>query len=277
LVLFAETQSEVRYKVGNLHDKKIGAIKQNWDKIEKSIKLTITLVKDYGQLNTSKLLPSKNALIPIVYYVYKNNVKMIGDHGSQNYSTSEVNKTNQWLYRILLLGIFSGQSDSMLYQTKDVLDKSGKAFPDSALNKQVQSVGKSLEVNRDFLDEIQYDTRNSYLVLFLVYKDQKIKVNFNPVFEAETPQQDHIFSQSELGKTGYNDYQINDIGNIRYVSASENKWKTDTPFSEWIKQMNEAERKDQFIPSGDWDLKKYAEFTQKRKELILQRLVSAMS
>jgi uncharacterized protein with ParB-like and HNH nuclease domain len=277
LVIFAENQSEIRYKVGNLHDKKIGNIKQNWDKIQKAIKLTISLVKEYGGLNNSKLLPSKNALVPIVYFIYKNNIKMICDHGSNNYTLHEVNRTNQWIYRILLLGVFSGQSDSILHQTKEVLDKNVGLFPSDELNRQVQSIGKSLEVNKDFLEGIQYDTRDSYLLLFLIYKGQKLKINFNTVFEAQTPQQDHIFSQSELEASGYNYSQINDIGNIRYVGASENKWKTDTPFSEWIKQTTDQERRDHLIPLGKWDTAKYPEFIQQRKELILQKLVTQIS
>lgn len=272
LVIFAESQTDVRYKIGNLKEKKIDDIKQNWNKIAKTIKLTMSIAKDYAGLATSKLLSSKNALIPLVYFIFKNDIKMIGDHGSNTFRLSEIEKTKHWLYRILLTGVFSGQSDNMLHQTKEVLKGAGDTFPDAELNKRIQSVGKSLDVNKDFLDEIAYNLPDSYLLLFLLYRGQKLRLNFNSVYEGETPQQDHIFSQDELSRTGYNETLINDIGNIRYVSASENQWKNATPFSQWISQISPEERETHLIPLGDWKTASYTEFLEKRKELMLQKL-----
>lgn len=272
LVIFAESQTDIRYKIENLKEKKIDDIKQNWEKIAKTIKLTISVAKDYAGLATSKLLPSKNALVPLVYFIYKNDIRMIGDHGNNTFRLSEVEKTKNWLYRILLTGVFSGQSDNMLHQTKEVLKGTGDTFPDSELNKQIQSVGKSLDVNKDFLNEIEYNSPDSYLLLFLLYRDQRLKLNFNPVYEGETPQQDHIFSQDELGKTGYSESLINDIGNIRYVTASENQWKKATPFSQWISQITPEEKGTHLIPPGDWTTANYVGFLEERKKLMLERL-----
>lgn len=272
LVIFAENQTDVRYKIENLKEKKIDDIEQNWEKIAKTIKLTISVAKDYGGLAASKLLPSKNALIPVVYFIYKNDFKMIGDHSSNTFRLSEIEKTKNWLYRILLTGVFSGQSDNMLHQTREVLQGAGNTFPDAELNKRIQSVGKSLDVNKDFLDEIEYNSPDSYLLLFLLYRGQRLKLNFNPVFEGETPQQDHVFSQDELGKTGYSESLINDIGNIRYVAASENQWKKATPFSQWISQTTIEEKENHLIPPGDWKTANYEDFLEARKKLMLQRL-----
>ena len=229
-------------------------------------------MRDYAELTTSKLLPSKNAIIPIVYFIYKNDLKAIGDHGNSIFRIDEIEKTKQWLYRILLTGAFSGQSDSMLYQAKTVLDKAADVFPDADLNRQIQSVGKSLDVNKDFLNEISYNSSDSYLLLFLLYKGQKLKINFNPVYEGQTPQQDHIFSHDELSKVGYSETLINDIGNIRYVTASENKWKSATPFTQWIGSTSQQERDTHLIPPGDWKIESFKDFLVKRKETMLQKL-----
>jgi uncharacterized protein with ParB-like and HNH nuclease domain len=272
LVIFAETQTDVRYKIENLKEKKIDDIRQNWEKIAKTIKLTISIAKDYAGLTTSKLLPSKNALIPLVYFIFKNDIKMIGDHGGNTFRLSEIEKAKHWLYRIMLTGVFSGQSDSMLHQTKEILKGAGDTFPDADLNRQIQSVGKSLDVNKDFLGEIEYNSADSYLLLFLLYRGQKLKLNFNPIYEGETPQQDHIFSQDELRNAGHNEGLINDIGNIRYVSASENQWKNATPFSQWISQTSPEEKGTHLIPLGDWKIGDYENFLEKRKELMLQKL-----
>jgi hypothetical protein len=272
LVVFSQSQTDVRYKIENLSDKKIEEVKQNWERISGTIKLAVNIIKDYAELTTDKLLPSYNALIPLVYFIYKNDIKGIGDHGGNMLPRSEIEKIGQWLYRILLTGVFSGQSDNMLYQTKEVLKNAGESFPIADLNKQIQSVGKSLEINKDFLDEIEYDSTDSYLLLFLLYKNQHLKLNFNPAYRGETPQQDHIFSQNELRKAGYSEKDINDVGNIRYVTASENLWKSDTPFSQWIIQVSPEDRAKHLIPSGDWKTENYKAFLEERKKLMLSNL-----
>lgn len=272
LVIFGQSQTDVRYKIENLKEKKIEEIRMNWAKISEAAKLTVSIVKDYAGLTADKLLPSYNALIPLVYFIYKNDVKGIGDHRSNMLPRSEVENIGRWLYRILVTGVFGGQSDNMLYQTKEVLKGASGLFPVADLNKQIQSVGKSLEVNKDFLDEIEYDSADSYLLLFLLYKNQHLKLNFNPAYKGETPQQDHIFSQSELRKAGYSETDINDIGNIRYVTASENLWKSDTPFSQWISQVSPEEKAKHMIPPNDWKADNYRAFLQERKKLMLTNL-----
>jgi uncharacterized protein with ParB-like and HNH nuclease domain len=272
LVVFAENETDVRYKIGNLKEPRIEKIKTNWEKISKSIKLTIDLVKDHAKLTTSKLLPSNNAIIPIVYFIYKNDLTAIGDQGNNIFRLNEIEKTKKWLYRILLTGAFSGQSDSMLYHAKAVLDKAADAFPDANLNTEIQSVGKSLDVNKDFLNGISYNSSDSYLLLFLLYMGQDYVINFNAVYKGQTPQQDHIFSHDELSKAGYNEALINDIGNIRYVTASENNWKRATPFADWIVNLSQHDKDVHLIPPGDWKIEGFKDFLVKRKEIMLQKL-----
>jgi len=272
LVIFSKKQKDVRYRIENVDKEKINLIRRNWDKISRSIKITVNIVKNYLGLTTSKLLPSHNALIPVVYFIYKNNIRAIANHGHNSIPNVEVEKIKQWLYRVLLTGVFGGQSDSVLFKTKEVIEKAETLFPSLELNRQIQSIGKSLEINEDFLNEIRYNSTDSYLLLFLLYKNEKLKLDFNPVFKGETPQQDHVFSQNELKDAGYSESDRNDIGNIRYITASENQRKSNIPFSKWITQISEEEKKIHLIPPGDWNLDRYPLFLKERKKLMLERL-----
>ena len=70
-VLFAETQQDIKYSKKNVDDPiKIDKIIKNWKKIIESIKLTRDLLDRFGIVH-GKLLPSYNALIPLVYFLYK--------------------------------------------------------------------------------------------------------------------------------------------------------------------------------------------------------------
>ena len=50
-------------------------------------------------------------------------------------------------------------------------------------------------------------------------------------------EQDHIFSQGELKTAKIPEEKIDSIYNIRLIGSSENKIKSQTPYSEWIKSI----------------------------------------
>lgn len=85
-----------------------------------------------------------------------------------------------------------------------------------------------------------------------------------------------IFSRNELKNASYSENEINDIGNIRYVSANENKWKSNTPFLEWMKNVLIEERKKHLIPDGDWDVSTYRDFIKARKKLMIENVSKAI-
>jgi len=266
LVIFSKKSQEVRYKIENFKDSKIEEIKNNWNDILRSIQITKDILNDIG-IRNKKLLPSHNAVIPIIYYIYKKkNIRGIGDFPN-GISTEEKNIIKKWLYHVLLSGVFGGQSDNVLYKAKEIINQvQCDKFPDISLIKAIRSI-KSFDLSPEFLEKIKYNSTNSYLILSMIYSN----LNFKPKFKGNLPQQDHIFSIDEL-KDRYKEEIIHNIGNIRFVSAAENNWKKNTPFNIWIKQISDDEKEKHLIPDGEWDIKNYKEFLQKRRELIFTKI-----
>jgi hypothetical protein len=97
-------------------------------------------------------------------------------------------------------------------------------------------------------------------------------LNFEPKYDGNLPQQDHMFSQGELIKADLKKEKINDIGNIRYIGGGENNWKKDTPFKTWIETLPKEEKEKHLIPKGDWNVNNYDDFVKKRKELIFDEV-----
>jgi len=265
LVIFSKKSQDVRYKIENFKDSKILQIKNNWDKIVKAIQITKDLLYDIG-IRNKKLLPSHNAIIPIIYYIYKKDIRGIGEF-PKGISRDEENKIKKWLYQILLSGVFSGQSDNVLYKAKETIDSVQEdSFPSISLIKAIKSI-KSFDLSKEFLEKVKYHSTNSYLVLSMIYS----QLNFKPHYKGNLPQQDHIFSINEL-KGKYKKEEIDNIGNIRFVGEGENNWKKDKPFSIWIKQISQEERRKHLIPEGKWSVDTYQEFLQKRRELIFNEI-----
>jgi len=261
LFLFAKSSSDIKYSVKN-SEKQVSNIQSEWENITSAIKITRDLLQDFG-LTAHKLILSYNALIPIIYFIYKNDLKLV----------SPVNKLliKQWLIKVLLNKSFGGQADTMLYINKSAIDKNSAdgLFPNQAI---IDSVAKkrSFFSIEDLLDKekIKYESKESYLILSLIDSD----VNFNPSSKTNLPQQDHIFSQSELTKNKISKEMKNSIFNLGYLSAIENQQKSDEPVESWLNRMSNKDREKYLIPDGKWKVEDYEQFLKERKKLFIQKL-----
>ncbi len=270
-VLFAETQQDIKYSKRNVDDQnKINNIINNWKRITSSIKITRDLLTKFG-INHSKLLTSNNALIPLVYYIYKNDIQGFGDayqRGMLSRENEELMKN--FLINSLLTGLFGGSSDNILYLTKNEIDANSNHpyFPLGQISFSVKKKNRDMEITPEFLDDIKYNDKNSSLVLNLLYEN----IDHNSKSKNNLPEQDHLFCRDELEKAGFKEEDIDSIFNIRYVESGSNKRKSDQPFKEWIVTQSDTAKKLHLIPEGKWDVNNYQEFLNERKGIILSKI-----
>ncbi len=268
LVMYAKNSEEVRYKTKNFKSDLINNLKTDWKSIEKAITLCVDLLQDKIFLTSYKTIPSNNAIIPIIYWIFKNGRKGFGQ-AANCISDIEITQMRLWLTKALLSGIFGGQADTILYKCKETMDsKKSKLFPSEELEKKINTeTKKSMKLDPDILDNVKYGSSDSYLVLSICYGGS---INFQPRMKGNLPEQDHIFSQHELGKVKVPENKKNSIFNLRYIGSSENKIKSKTPFAVWIKSIgaNDDELKKHLIPKGNWSVNNYDDFLFARKKLI---------
>jgi len=268
LFINATDAASLRYKTKNFKPELIDLIRQEdyWKKFTNSIYLARDILRDRFFLTHKKLISSNNALIPIIYWLWKNNKKAIG---SENNCVTDfdISQMRIWFVKALLSGVFGGQSDTVLYKCKVAIDESQHdRFPAKEIEEKIKKeTKKSMEVTGEDIEKISYNSPNSHLVLSIVYKST---INFQPALKANIPEQDHIFSQDEL-RNKYTEQQINTIFNIRYVGKAPNQSKSNKPFSEWIKTQSEDDRKMHLIPKGNWNTDSYLKFIEERKKMIL--------
>ena len=264
LVLFAKNQEDIKYSVGNSKNI-VQNIKNNWKDISSAITLVIDEIDNKFKLSSHKVISSYNALIPLVYFVYKNKIKNINNNDSL--------LMRRWLIKILLNGIFGGQSDTMLFISKTSIDNSTtKDFPYQLLIDDISTkTRKSFDTISNILDnkKLKYNSRDSYLILSLLYSDN---TNFGAINKGNLPQQDHIFSKKELKNNKISEEKINSIFNIQYLDAHINKVKSDTPIVQWLSQLKPIEKEKHFIPQGTWNIDNFDDFLKARKNLFILKL-----
>ncbi len=258
------TGAEIRYKIKNFDKDCIKKIKDNWIKITDSIRKVVEYLPRIG-ISSHKYLRSLNALIPIIYFVYKNNLHNVD---IDEYTNENKQFYEKYLYTVLLNGVFGGQTDQLLKNSRDIINNSTGIYPLNDLFKSYESLNKKIRQKEDLydlIDEIKYNTDKSKIILKILYGG----------FMDEKAQEDHIFPQTPLKKK-FENKRVDNICNLQVLKSSNQK-KNDKSFDIWLKDIllkNPNYLEDNFIPKLDvYSENNFENFLELRKEIIYKKLV----
>jgi uncharacterized protein with ParB-like and HNH nuclease domain len=272
LVLFNDN---IKFQVANFDAQSVSVFDENWERIKKCIEVTFELLKKWGFNDSS--LRAKNAIIPIVYYIYHNEIE---DEICKDIKhTEEKNAIRKWLCISLLKGVFGGQSDSVLTGIRKVLKSNLKKqiFPFEEIKAEFASNdAKSLTLSDEVIDDIlktQKDAPNSYAILALLYSHLR--------YDTIAYHKDHLHPAAKFCKLKESDFSNkeeydfyrnvenwNSILNLQLLDGSTNESKNDEELSEWVKDKN-INLKSHLIPENvSLEFKDFKNFIDKRKELL---------
>ena len=120
---------------------------------------TFDLIKSYGFTETT--LTSKNAIIPIVYYLYHKNI-YTEFHKKKSYEKDrEIIK--KWLHIVLIKRIFGGQADTILSKIRSVFTddvskrkiiSSINEFPHDLIVKELKGTTKDMTFDDDYIENL---------------------------------------------------------------------------------------------------------------------------
>lgn len=229
---------DVGFKVSNFNRQNMELLEENWDAIEKALKLGARLLAAFGF--SERTLSSDYVLIPVAYYLYK---RCVGDEfitSSQFENDRAAVRT--WLLRSLLkAGVWGSGQDTLLTRIRGAIQAHGASgFPYDAIEIEMARIGKSLKFGDVEIDEImdlQYGKPRTFVALAMLYPS----INFQAEVHV-----DHVFPQSlfyrtKLAKAGVSQDEIqnyidlmNGIPNLQLLPGSVNVQKQDVLPSEWL-------------------------------------------
>lgn len=268
------TDLPVAYKVQNFNNANLTTIRQHWPGIKKAVEHGIGLVNSFGIDRDN--LTSANALIPIIYYLFK--TPGVSLRGSTPFDARNADLVRRWFIMALLNGVFGGTSDNMLRDIRTSLQgtDAGADFPIDAINLTIRKAGRSAEFDDFSLDEMlarAYGQQQTFLALSLLYDDTGWgTMQFH---------QDHIFARSlfkpkELSPLGRLDWisKKDRLGNLCLLLASENMSKKDMPVDEWLGSREPGFLKRHLIPNDQalWKFERFPDFLEAREKLVRSRL-----
>lgn len=271
----------VKYRVENFTNDNLKKIYNNWENIKKSIRECVDLVNYFGIDREN--LTSANALIPIVYYLFKHSNLNI--RSSSNTSASIIKSLHRWILAALINNVFSGQSDTVLSRTRDILKKfdNHMNFPSKEINKALIKFNKKTYFDEDTINNflsIEYGKKETFLGLTMLYDEH----NWGTI----PHHQDHIISKNLFDKKIMNEMgfdrnkqekyiQLKDsIANLELLTANENLEKYSKDFKEWVSTRDNNFKRKHLIPENPELLKfeHFEDFIIEREKLIRQRLIS---
>jgi hypothetical protein len=292
--------SDIRYKVSNFAASQIKPFEENWDAIRSSMLAMFSLVKDFGY--NDKSLTSKNALLPILYWIHH---KGLADGITSRVALRSDRETiRQWLHVMLLKGIFGASADTVLAAIRKVfLDQEfGKpfvraglsAFPADEIGAILRQMGKDSEVGEEFISSLlytQYEDKQAFSILSLLAPNLDYR---NGSFHKDHLHPASTFNRRQLLKAGVAESDLsfyldpqhwNSILNLAHLDANENESKQKKPLAEWVREEVRRQKGthakfcvDHDLPSesGELELLGFRKFIEARRVLLGRRLKEAL-
>lgn len=281
LVLFVD---DIRFKVKNFKYENINIFESNWNRIRECIVSAFKLFDSLGF--NDKTFRAKNAAIPIVYYIYHNNLEK--DIISPIYKDKEnKEKIKKWLTLTFIKSIFGGQTDSVLKKMKSVLSENpSKRFPDQQLmNAFKNDPARNYSFDDEFIDNLinsEKDSNNASYVLNLLYSNLDLSQELH---------QDHLHPATIFtDRDKFNKYipddikdfavkseNWNSIANLQLLNGRQNESKNAGSLKDWILKENK-EKKELFLSNEtSLDIKDFKEFILDRRSNIKKYIIEILN
>lgn len=274
---------DIKFNINNFSRKNAEIFEKNWDKIRDAILSTFDLLRSFG-FNDLHLI-SKNAVLPIVYYLYHKDIYQ--DFMNKKQYKSERETIKKWLYLVLLKQVFGSSSDTRLTQIRQAFTDNIEKAP---LNAGVDSFpiefkalkNFSLYVDDEFIEELlrtQKEDKYSFLILSMLYPNLDYKSNsFHKDHLHPVSQFDEL---SESDREDYNWEGYNSICNLQLLDANENTSKKHMPLEKWVKENAKKDRKlfldNHLIPNVDLSINNFGKFFKKRKAILIKKLKNLLT
>ena len=282
--------ADIGFKVTNFTRANAHSFENDWEGIRDAIVSAFKLAKSYGYMNST--LVSKNALLPIIYYIYYRGI--YHEFSTRVGHENDRRLIQQWLHIMTLKRVFGGQSDTTLSQIRraftddvtgpDKITSGLDLFPADSISDKIR---RDISVGDEFIDDLlstpKHD-RYAFCILALLYPHLDYK---NNDFHMDHLHPASVFNKNkaeELGLTSDDSARFldkalwNSITNLQMLGSNENESKQDTPLEQWVASKATGQELNEFlgarlIPADtDLGIHNFLGFFEARKDLLRSRL-----
>ncbi len=276
---------DIKFRISNFASKTsnlIDIINNKLEEIGEYIKSVCFFAKQIGLNNET--IRSKYALLPILYYSYKNKKKL---NNLAKYQEDR-KKCGVFLKLSLIKGLFGGNPDSTLIPIRNKINEVSNRFPIKEISDYFSDKNRNLTLT-DYdievrVNEASWGTEEARLLLSII-------TEINPEYTYEHV--DHLypksmFKEKELDKFDFlkNDENLrkfyadkknwNTLGNLQLLNSAENESKNGDKLSVWLPKKPEY-KSSIFLPKTDdgreiYNDNEFKDFVEKRRKILCKIL-----
>jgi uncharacterized protein with ParB-like and HNH nuclease domain len=287
--------SDIRFKVTNFSKENAHNFEQDWDNIRDAIHATFELIRSFGYVDYT--LASKNAAIPILYYLYHRGIYQEFNTSVRFREDREI--IQKWLHVVMLKRVFgTGGADGTLAQIRKAFTEEISSapkiattttlFPVLEINSQIKA---DLSVGEEFVEELvktQKDDRYAFSILALLspqldYRNNDFhKDHLHPI-SAFNPTAIEQMNLSDEERIRFRSPEwFNSIINLQMLDGSENMSKQDRSLKAWFDL--ETRKKDPglfrercLIPfDASLEFKDFSSYAERRKTMLAAKLMELL-
>lgn len=284
---------DIKFRVTNFTSDNAKEFEKNWDQIKGSILAAFDLIKRFGYVEST--LTSKNAIIPIIYYIYHRNFYKNFALVKQFSDDRKVIK--KWLNLALITRVFGGQADNILTIIRNVftdnittapLNSNISEFPASNIVTRLKGTTKDMTMIDEYIENLlltQKDDNLAFSILALLYPNLDYrngdfhKDHLHPISKFKSNTLAHHQIPSDDYSFFLNPDNNNSILSLQMLDSNENMSKQDKGLKEWIQTeavsqgiSNNKLCENHIIPNNYLEFKDFKLFIEERKKLLVEKL-----
>lgn len=278
--LLVASDLDTQYRIRNFTRENLETMKQVWSEgeIQTAIEGAVELLSEFGL--TGRSLTSRNAVIPIAYYLYAN--------GNPALTTDSIEgdrvrpKLLEWLCSALLNSNFNSRPDEILQDAREAIkDADPGEFPLDRIQREIRTRGKAVgfndEIIEDLFEETDYSSVKIYLLLSVLYfpepaLDESHQVDH--IFPQELLRKDNLIEEYDFSPSKAEEYESlrDHVANLQLIQ--ENQTKGSTEFAEWIATRSDQYFERHHIPKNEslYQVERFPEFIEARERLLREHI-----
>lgn len=207
----------------------LDTIESDWPRAESTFQQLRDFIENELKLYSDKVVRSYVSFIPLFDYLY------------HNPKPDEQNRAlmRAYYYKSQLFNWYSSRTDNIVNVMHGIVGKRlPDIFPMVAVKEYFRnSRGHAVELTLDQLSDI----RLRFIVLNMIYVEKFGNGPFNVLYKGNEPHVDHIYPQSPLRKElSLTTQQINNLGNYRFIGASDNLRKRAEKPAAYFRRLKDA-------------------------------------
>jgi len=277
---------DLRFRVSNFTQANMDKVEAKWDLTRASLLRAATLLNGFGL--STRSLTAHSVVIPIAYFLAS---KSHDDaYLTSTGAAADRSALQAWVNRSLMKrGIWGSGLDTTLTRIRQAIDShDGTSFPVDAAQREMTTIGKSLEfaaTEVDELLEVKYGGQRTFPVLAMLYPGLDLSKTFH---------EDHVFPRSRFTPKRLRDASVpaeqidmfrdavDRLPNLQLLGGTANIEKQAALPSDWLLTAYPgAEQRQTYITENDLgvtpgQVAEFMTFYAARKALLRTRLLKAL-